>query len=155
MAIRVALHHETIYHYDRPVLLSPQVVRLRPAPHCRTPILSYSLNVSPKKNFLNWQQDPYSNYLARFVFQEPTRELRIEVDLIAEMTVINPFDFFMEAYAERYPFTYEPELARELVPYLAVQPAGPGLLKLVEEARRPDVRMVDYLVELNQRVQHE
>ena len=49
MAIRVALNHQTTYHYDRPVLLSPQVVRLRPAPHCRTPVLSYSLNVTPNR----------------------------------------------------------------------------------------------------------
>src|SRR5580693_9094481 len=106
MAIQAALTHRTRYSYDRLVQVGPQVVRLRPAPHCRTPILSYSLKVTPRQHFLNWQQDPQSNYLARYIFPEPTRELVIEVDLVAEMAIINPFDFFLEPDAERYPFTY-------------------------------------------------
>src|SRR4051795_1901202 len=118
MAIRVALHHKTEYRYDRPVTLTPQIVRLRPAPHGRTPILSYSLKVTPREHFLNWQQDPYSNYLARLVFQKPTGVFSIEVDLVADMTVINPFDFFLESTAETYPFVYDPVLAKELIPYL-------------------------------------
>ena len=104
MAIRVALTHTSRYRYDRLVMLQPHVVRLRPAPHSRTPILSYSLRVTPADHFLNWQQDPYSNYQARLVFNKPTREFTVEVDLVAEMTVINPFDFFVEEYAENYPF---------------------------------------------------
>src|ERR1700680_3655352 len=100
MAIRVALHHKTEYHYDRPVTLLPQVIRLRPAPHCRTPLLSYSLRVQPGTAFLSWQQDPYSNYLARGTFPEPSRVFSVEVDLVAEMVAINPFDFFVEASAE-------------------------------------------------------
>ncbi|MBV8383690.1 MAG: hypothetical protein JOZ63_13865, partial [Planctomycetaceae bacterium] len=113
MSIRVALNHKTEYDYDRPVSLTPQVVRLRPAPHCRTPIVGYSLKVHPRGHFINWQQDPYSNYLARLVFPEPTKAFRVEVDVIAELSVINPFDFFLESTAERYPFEYEPVLARE------------------------------------------
>src|SRR5208282_4429960 len=105
MTIRVALTHKTEYRYDRRVSLGPQVVRLRPAPHCRTPILSYSLKVRPEKHFVNWQQDPQSNYLARFVFPEPVHELFVEVDLVAEMAVFNPFDFFLDN-AEHYPFSY-------------------------------------------------
>jgi transglutaminase-like putative cysteine protease len=116
VSIHVALNHVTHYRYDRPILLSPQVVRLRPAPHTRTPILSYSLRVTPAGHFINWQQDPQSNYLARLVFPEPTRELRIEVDLIAEMSVINPFDFFLEPTAEKIPFGYDEEQTRELFP---------------------------------------
>src|SRR5579863_6081392 len=65
MSIRVALNHKTLYRYTRPVWLSPHVVRLRPAPHCRMPIPSYSLKVTPADHFINWQQDPYSNHLAR------------------------------------------------------------------------------------------
>src|SRR5437762_12416510 len=125
MAINVALNHKTHYRYDRRVSLGPQIVRLRPAPHCRTSILSYSLKIRPRKHFINWQQDPQSNYLARLVFPDKTRELRIEVDLVAEMAVHNPFDFFLEPDAERYPFAYSPEQARELAPHLVKIPATP------------------------------
>ena len=107
MSIHVALNHVTQYRYDRAVALSAQLVRLRPAPHCRTRILSYSLRVLPRKHFINWQQDPQANYLARLVFSEPTREFRVEVDLVAEMAVLNPFDFFLAPYAEQAPFEYE------------------------------------------------
>ena len=107
MSIRVALNHRTSYHYDREVELSPHVIRLRPAPHCRTPVLSYSLRVRPEKHFLNWQQDPHGNFLARIVFLEKTRELSLEVDLIVESTVINPFDFFLDSSAIHFPFEYE------------------------------------------------
>jgi uncharacterized protein (DUF2126 family)/transglutaminase-like putative cysteine protease len=155
MAIRVALNHKTVYRYDRLVSLTPQVVRLRPAPHCRTPILSYSLSIRPDGYFLNWQQDPYGNYLARLVFPKPTREFSIEVDLTAKMTVINPFDFFVEDCAEHYPFAYEGELARELVPYLATLPAGVRFRALVDDVRRDQHRTVDYLVELNARLQRD
>src|SRR5579872_2541052 len=118
MAIQVALTHRTSYRYDRLVNLGPQIVRLRPAPHCRTPILSYSLKIVPKKHFLNWQQDPQSNYLARLVFPEPTREFVVEVDLVAEMAIYNPFDFFLEPQAEYFPFCYDTESAHELAPFL-------------------------------------
>src|SRR5260221_7463777 len=150
MAIRVDLHHRTVFQYDRPVTLLPQVVRLRPAPHCRTPILSYSLKVLPKTHFLNWQQDPYSNYLARLIFLKPVREFSVEVDLIAEMTAINPFDFFFEASAEQFPFVYDAALAKELVPYLETQTAGPKLQQLVRELKREKIRTIDQLVFINQ-----
>ena len=107
MSIHVALSHVTHYRYDRLVTLSPQIVRLRPAPHSRTHVLAYSLKVDPQKHFINWQQDPQSNYLARLTFPEKTREFRIEVSLVAEMAVYNPFDFFLEPYAEKFPFQYE------------------------------------------------
>src|ERR1700734_2760395 len=126
MPIRVALHHRTIYHYDRLVTLSPQTIRLRPAPHCRTPITAYSLKVEPKPHFLNWQQDPQSNFLARVVFPNRVEHFSVDVDLIAEMTVINPFDFFLEPYAEKFPFCYEPALERELAPFREIRPAGPA-----------------------------
>ena len=103
MAIRVALRHLTEYRYDRLVSLAPHLIRLRPAPHCRTPITAYSLNVKPAKHFINWQQDPFGNFLAHLVFPEKAREFAIEVDLVSEMTVINPFDFFLAQYAERVP----------------------------------------------------
>src|ERR1700675_4116614 len=117
MSIRVALHHKTAYRYDRLVELSPQVIRLRPAPHCRTPITAYSLKIEPSGYFINWQQDPKSNYLPPLVFPEPGKHFSIEVGLVAEMTVINPFDFFLEDYAEKFPFRYADSQARELAPY--------------------------------------
>ena len=117
--------HKTQYRYDRLVSLGPQVVRLRPAPHCRTPIVSYSLKVTPETHFLNWQQDPHGNYLARLVFLEKTREFSVEVDVIAEMTVINPFDFFIEASAEKFPFVYAEDLVHDLRPFLRTEPGGP------------------------------
>src|SRR6476659_5015236 len=101
VTIKVALHHKTRYDYDRLVGLSPHEVRLRPAAHCRTPIESYSLKVKPAKHFLNWQQDPYGNWVARLVFPDKARELEIVVDLVADMTVINPFDFFVDPAAEQ------------------------------------------------------
>ena len=103
MAIHVALNHVTHYKYDRLVSLGAQIVRLRPAPHCRTPILSYSLKVEPAEHFINWQQDPFANYLARLVFPEKTREFKVTIDLVAEMAVYNPFDFFLEESAEKFP----------------------------------------------------
>ena len=155
MSIQVALHHKTEYHYDRLVMLAPQVIRLRPAPHCRTPILSYSLKVQPAKQYLNWQQDAYSNYLARLVFLEAARDFVVEVDLVAEMVSINPFDFFVESYATEYPFRYEDDLALELHPYLEIKEAGPKLVELARAMRRDKVEMNDYLVELNQRLYNE
>ena len=149
MAILVALNHVTHYKYDRPVAMSPHIVRLRTAPHARTPIHAYSLKITPEQHFINWQQDPYSNYLGRLVFPEPTREFRVEVDLVAEMTVINPFDFFVAAEAGKYPFEYEPVLRKELQPYFEVSPAGPELAALVAKLRRKGVVTVDYLVEIN------
>ncbi|HKQ71139.1 MAG TPA: transglutaminase family protein, partial [Polyangiaceae bacterium] len=157
MSIRVALQHATRYEYDRLVTLSPHVVRLRPAPHCRTPIVAYSLWIKPEPHFLNWHQDPFGNYQARIVFPKPTREFSVEVDLVAEMTVINPFDFFIEEYAEHCPFTYAPKLRRDLAPYLERVGKSPTFDDFVERARSREAtsgrRMVDVLVGLNQQVQ--
>ncbi|HWA99447.1 MAG TPA: transglutaminase family protein, partial [Pirellulales bacterium] len=154
MAIRVAINHKTAHRYARPVWLSPHILRLHPAPHCRTPIVGYSLRVSPGDHFINWQQDPYSNRLARLVFPKPTREFSVEVDLVAELTTINPFDFFLERYAEQAPFEYDPLLARELAPYLAADTAGPRLAQVVAECRPTGaMATINYLVDLNQRVQ--
>ena len=152
MSIHVAIHHRTHYAFDRLVTLSPHVLRLRPAPHSRTPIEAYSLRVKPEKHFLNWQQDPFGNFLARLVFLEPTREFEFTVDLIADLTVINPFDFFLEESAEKYPFTYEPQLARELAPYFEIRERGALLSKWVEGVDLRSRRTVDFLVDLNQRL---
>jgi transglutaminase-like putative cysteine protease len=153
MAIRVALHHKTDYQYDRLVSLSPQVVRLRPAPHCRTPITAYSLKIEPREHFINWQQDPQSNYLARIVFPKPVRHFAVEVDLIAEVSVINPFDFFLEPYAERWPFCYDDDLRKELAPYLVAISPGPQLRSYLTRIDRTSRRCVDFLVALNQQLQ--
>ncbi len=153
MSIRVALHHSTHYRYDRPIELGPQVVRLRPAAHTRTPVVSYSLQVTPSDHFVNWQQDPHGNYLARLVFPKKVREFRVDVDLIAELTVINPFDFFLEPDATDYPFTYDPSLRHELEPYLSLDPPGPLLTEYLKTIDRTPRRTIDFLVDLNRHVQ--
>jgi uncharacterized protein (DUF2126 family) len=152
MSIHVAIHHVTTYRYDRPVTLGPQIVRLRPAPHCRSRILGYSLDVKPAEHFINWQQDPEANYLARLVFQQPTTELRVEVDLVVEMAVVNPFDFFLEPRAEKFPFTYEEAQQVELAPYCRVSPSSPLLDAYVAAIPRAPRDTNDFLVELNQRL---
>jgi uncharacterized protein (DUF2126 family)/transglutaminase-like putative cysteine protease len=149
VSIHVALNHVTHYRYDRLVALGPQIVRLRPAPHCRTRILSYSLKVTPEKHFINWQQDPEANYLGRFVFPEKTDELRIEVDLVAEMAVLNPFDFFLEPYAETYPFGYQGAEKRDLAPYLVMFRGEPLFKEYLRTIPRERKRTIDFLVELN------
>ncbi|MBI5619327.1 MAG: transglutaminase family protein [Gammaproteobacteria bacterium] len=153
MAIHVALNHLTRYRYDRPVSLSPQLVRLRPAPHCRARILAYSQRVTPAGHFINWQQDPFSNYVARLVFPEPTTELEIVVDLVAEMAVLNPFDFFLEPAAERFPFAYEPTLAHELAPYLVKERLTPRFAALLAGIDTRERGTSDFLVDLNQRLE--
>ena len=158
MAIRVALQHRTTYNFDRLVNLGPHEIRLRPAPHCRTPILGYSLEVRPSEHFLNWQQDPYGNWIARLVFPERTQELEIVVDLTADMTVVNPFDFFVEAYAEHCPFAYSAGLAKELIPFLETQPLTPRLAAWLERFRatlQPGESTVAMLVRLNHLLQSE
>ena len=151
MSIHVALNHLTHYRYDRPVALGPQLVRLRPAPHCRTRILSYSLSVEPAKHFINWQQDPQGNYLARLVFPEPRAEFRVEIDLVAEMAVLNPFDFFLAPYAEQIPFTTKPP-SRRAGALPAQAPATPRSTSYLAESPREPTPTIDFLVELNQRV---
>lgn len=155
MGIRVALQHRTEYRYDRPIHLAPQVVRLRPAPHCRTPIRSYSLNIKPKEHFLNWQQDPQGNYLARLTIPEKTDHFMVHVDLIAEMVVINPFDFFLEEYANNYPFDYDPGLAIELKPYMHIEPASRLLQKYLDDIPRDKMLMNNFLVMVNQKLERD
>jgi uncharacterized protein (DUF2126 family) len=157
MATRIALHHRTVYRFDREVALGPHCVRLRPAPHCRTRVTGYSLKVAPGEHFLNWQQDPQGNHVARLVFPDKTRELVLEVDLVAELVAINAFDFFLEPEVETFPFAYDPVLAAELAPYLAVPASGPLVEAFVAEFRRgwagPAERTIDMLVALNRAVQ--
>jgi len=155
VSIHVALNHVTEYRYDRRVGLSPQVVRLRPAPHSRTPILSYALKIEPEGHFINWQQDPFANYLARLVFPEKTELFRVTVDLVAEMSVYNPFDFFLEPAAEKYPFRYEESLHHDLAPYLVKGPLTPKLRELATTVDVREQRTIDFLVALNQRLQRE
>ncbi|MCA9838562.1 MAG: transglutaminase family protein, partial [Trueperaceae bacterium] len=152
MAIHVAINHKTHYQYDRLVSLSPHIFRLRPAPHSRTPIEAYSLRIRPENHFINWQQDAFGNYLARVVFPEKTSELYIEVDVVADMTVINPFDFFVEDYAEHFPFAYKEQERRELAPYLEVREAGPLLTAWLESLDKSKKPIVDFLVGVNQKL---
>jgi uncharacterized protein (DUF2126 family) len=155
VSIHVALNHVTHYTYDRLINLGPQVVRLRPCAHSRTRILSYSLKIGPETHFVNWQQDPQGNYLARLVFPEKTREFRVEVDMVAEMSVINPFDFFLEPHAEKIPFAYEAGERHELAPYLYKVNYGPLFDKYVAAISREPLRSVDFLVAVNAALQRD
>src|SRR5277367_713457 len=158
MSIRVDLNHRTRYQYDKPVSIGPQVIRLRPAPHCRTPILSYSLIVTPPEHVLNWQLDLHNNHLARVLFPDKTNELIVDVHLVAELSPSNPFDFFLEPRIENYPFKYAPDLAKDLEPYLSVDPAGPLLKAFLEKLssdKRDTKSTIGFLVGLNRKVRDE
>jgi uncharacterized protein (DUF2126 family)/transglutaminase-like putative cysteine protease len=150
MSIHAALHHVTHYRYDRLVALGPQVIRLRPAPHCRSKIISYSLQIEPATHFINWQQDPFANYQARLVFPEKTTEFKVTVDIVLDMAVYNPFDFFLEPYAEKFPFSYDALLKQELAPYLAADPLTPLLSAYLARVDRSEKRSIDFLVAINQ-----
>lgn len=153
MSICVALHHVTHYKYDRPIDLGPQTIRLRPAPHTRTPILSYSLKVTPANHFVNWQQDPLGNWIARYVFPEKTTELKIEVDFTAQMTTVNPFDFFVEPYADSFPFEYTQDLKTELAPYLETVKPDRLFAKYLDTIPHEAPNTVNFLVDLNRELQ--
>jgi uncharacterized protein (DUF2126 family)/transglutaminase-like putative cysteine protease len=155
MSIKASIHHLTHYRYDRPVTLGPQVIRLRPAPHSRTRVLSHSLKVSPAGYFVNHHQDPYGNWLSRFVFPEPVTELKIEVDLVADMTVYNPFDFFVEDEAEHWPFAYPEDIRPDLLIYASPEPVGPRLRAFLDTVPRERARTVDFVVGLNHRLSAE
>jgi uncharacterized protein (DUF2126 family)/transglutaminase-like putative cysteine protease len=155
VSIHVALNHVTEYRYDRVVSLSPHLVRLRPAPHCRTPILAYSQRIDPANHFLNWQQDPYGNYVARLTFPEQVEQLRVEIDLVVEHSVYNPFDFFLEPAAESFPFAYETALQRDLQPFLRLEAGTPRLDAYSASIGRVQARTIDFLVDLNRRLSHD
>ena len=155
MAIKIAISHKTIYRFDRMVEIYPHIVRLRPAPHCRTPIESYSLKVEPKTNFVNWQQDPFANFLARMVFPERAKMLSFDVELVADMTVINPFDFFLDESAETFPFSYDANLKHDLTPYLAVSEKGPELQAFLKRIDRSKVATINFLTHVNSMLQRD
>ena len=149
MTIRVAIRHKTTYRFDRPVSLSPHVFRLRPAVHCQTPIKAYTLTIEPKNYFINWQQDPFGNIVARVVFPDKCQKLSVDVEIIAEMTVINPFDFFVEDYAKNYPFKYDSLTLKDLQPYLEISENGPLLIQWVQKINRRERSINDFLVDIN------
>ena len=152
MTLHVALTHRTSYRYGHPVALGPQTIRLRPAPHTRTPVVSYALRIEPANHFINWQQDPQGNFLARVVFPDPVPRFEVTVDLVADMATINPFDFFLEPEAETWPFTYDPVLDSELAPFRRYDQPGPLFADFLRAIPRGERRTVDMLVDLNGRV---
>jgi len=159
MGNSVALTHTTRYRFDRPVLLSPHEIRLRPAPYCRTPILSYALTVVPAGHVLTWQQDPHNNYLARVVFSEKATELAVVVKLVADMTVINPFGFLVDPYAETFPFAYPSHLTKELRSFLEVESPGQRLTSWLSTFKADHCQVpkptIDFLVTLNRRIEND
>ncbi|MEW5756112.1 MAG: transglutaminase family protein [Pseudomonadota bacterium] len=155
MAIHVGIDHVTHYKYDRAVNLSPHLIRLHPAPHTRTPLHDYRLDIAPANHRIYWQEDPFGNQIARVVFDGPVKELKVGVHLVAEMTVINPFDFFVEKYAENFPFSYDALLRQELEPYFELGENGPLLQRWLTQVDRKPLRIVNFLVGLNQRLQRD
>ncbi|WP_159518073.1 transglutaminase family protein [Sunxiuqinia indica] len=152
MALKVVISHKTTYKYDRMVNLSPHIFRLRPAPHSRTPIEAYSIKIKPENHFFNWQQDPFGNYQARLVFPEKTKELSVDVEIIADLKTINPFDFFVEESAEKFPFTYSEITKKELIPYLEINESGALLNEWLKTVDRSERKTIDFLIELNQKL---
>jgi transglutaminase-like putative cysteine protease len=150
--MRVAIHHHTKYQYDRPVLHTTHFLRLKPAAHSRTPIEGYSLTIHPDRYLIHWQQDPFGNFLARIDFEEFMQELTIDVDMIADISRINPFDFFLDDYAQYFPFDYEPQLKKDLAPYLEITEQSTDLMRWVETIDRSRRGIIDFLVMLNEKV---
>ncbi len=155
MAPKASLHHKTVYHYDRPISLSPQEIRLKPAPHTRTPILSYDLTIRPESHALRWQQDPLGNYVGRVTFPQKTDLFEINVSLVAELTPINPFDFFIEPEAERFPFAYDKHRLKTLEPFLETEKPGPLMKSWLASIKRNPVNVMEFLVGLNRRLRQE
>lgn len=154
MTIRVAIHHQTDYRFDQSVEIFPHIIRLKPAAHCRTPIYSYSLKILPKQHFINWQQDPFGNYLARLVFPNPSKRLKIEVEVVIDMVTINPFDFFVDESAKSFPFKYSKQLQKELIPYLEQSESCSELMQWLDDFEKKDNEaIIDFLVRLNQCLQ--
>ena len=153
MTLQVALSHKTEYKYDRRISLGPQTIRLRPAPHSRTPIISYSLRLKPEDHFLNWQQDPFGNYQARMVTSEPTDIFSVEVDLVAEMSAINPFDFFIDEKARDWPFDYSKDLKEDLTAYLKPVTISKKLDKYIKDLNIKSDQTIDYLCDLNRQLE--
>ncbi|MGB5419621.1 DUF2126 domain-containing protein [Algibacter sp.] len=152
MALKIVISHKTKYKYDRPVSLSPHIFRLRPAPHSRTPIEAYSIKITPENQFFNWQQDPFGNYMARLIFPDKTTELTIDVEIIADLKTINPFDFFVEEYAEEYPFTYKEETKKELLPYLEITDNGKLLQDFIKTLDYTPRKTIYFLIHINQKI---
>ncbi|MEA3371418.1 MAG: transglutaminase N-terminal domain-containing protein, partial [Campylobacterota bacterium] len=152
MALKVVLSHKTHYKYDRPISLSPHIIRLRPAPHSRTPIEAYSLKITPENHFINWQQDAFGNYQARVVFPEKVTEFGIDVEILADLITLNPFDFFVDEYAESFPFKYKKDLKKELAPYLEITENGKAIKKFVKSLDLKKRTTNDFMVYINQEI---
>src|SRR5580658_2372459 len=155
MGIQVSLNHRTSYRYEKAITLGPQVIQLRPALHCRTPILSYGLEITPVNHILNWQLDPHNNRQARVLFQGKAEEFVVAVNLVADLSPVNPFDFFLEPGFEEYPFRYAPDLAKDLEPYRSYELAGPRLQNFLKSIARERRGTISFLTDLNRRVSAE
>jgi transglutaminase-like putative cysteine protease len=152
MPVIAKLHHITRYTYAKPVRLGPHILRLRPAPHCRQPILDYQLKIEPDNHRLTWYQDPHSNWLARAIFFDASDTLTIRVTCTLDMAAINPFDFLIDDEATLYPFRYSDDLTRDLIAYRAHEPCGPRLAAFTAPMQHQTMSTIDCLVHLNQRI---
>ncbi|GAB2527828.1 transglutaminase family protein [Spirosoma aerophilum] len=152
MSVRVAIHHHTRYDYDRLVSLSPHLIRLRPVAHSPASIESYSLTIQPANHVIHWQQDPFGNFIARVDFWEPMSFLSIDVDIIARLEPVNPFDFLLDSYAISFPFAYEPQLKKDLAPYLDVTEQGHHWEQWLQTIDQTEQSTIDFLIMLNRRI---
>ena len=151
MGTQVGLHHRTQYRYDKAVSLGPQIIQLRPAPHTKTEILSYSLDVDPADHILNWQFDSLGNHFARVIIPNKTVMFVVDIDIIADLTPYNPFAFFIEPGFENYPFEYPPDVRKNLEPYRVAETPGPLLQAFVEGFSVMQEGTVGLLAGLNQK----
>ncbi|SOD89041.1 transglutaminase family protein [Spirosoma fluviale] len=152
MSVRVAIHHHTRYDYDRVVFLSPHLIRLRPVAHSKAIIESYTLTIQPANHVIHWQQDPFGNFIARVDFWEPMSMMSIDVDITARLEPVNPFDFFLDTYAQSFPFTYDAQLRKGLLPYMDVGEPGTQFSQWLQSIDRSTQGTIDFLIKLNQKV---
>ncbi|MGI9212205.1 MAG: transglutaminase family protein, partial [Methylococcaceae bacterium] len=152
MSTLVALLHHIEQTYGSRRTVPTHWLRVRPAPHTRPDITAYTIKVTSEPHFLNWVRDPFENYIARLDLPEPVASLGLTVELLADLTPINPFDFLTEPEAAHYPFDYSEQTRKELAPYLNMPPPGSRLTAWLKRLDRSPGYIVEVLSRINKTV---